>query len=337
MNRARLLRLLPWLVGLALLILVIGTVSFEEVADVLRRLRLWEIGALAVLNGLVLLTIAGRWYLLLRGQGYVVPFRLLFGYRLAVFGLSYFTPGPHIGGEPLQVLFIEKEQGAPRSAALAAVTLDKALEFAVNFAFLLIGVAAVLRWRILSEEIGREALAVGALLLAVPILYLGASGLGYHPLTRLARPLSRWSYLRRRAARLEAAVGTLQAGEQQIALFFRQSPGTLALAVLVTLLGWAALIAEYWLMVYFLGTPLTLPQLVATLTAARIAILLLLPAGLGALEGSQALSFAALGLDPATGVAVSLLIRLRDTGLGAVGLWWGSRRIQRWARPPEAG
>jgi hypothetical protein len=93
------------------------------------------------------------------------------------------------------------------------------------------------------------------------------------------------------------------------------------------------MIAEYWLMVSFLGVDMTLPQLVTTLTAARISILLFLPAGLGALEASQATSFALLGLDPAIGVSVGLLIRLRDTLLGLAGLWWwggsrlGNRRL----------
>lgn len=43
-------------------------------------------------------------------------------------------------------------------------------------------------------------------------------------------------------------------------------------------------------MIHFLGLDLTLPQLVTTLTAARLAILLLLPAGLGALELSQVIA-----------------------------------------------
>jgi len=43
-------------------------------------------------------------------------------------------------------------------------------------------------------------------------------------------------------------------------------------------------------MIHFLGLDLTPPQLVTTLTAARLAILLLLPAGLGALELSQVIA-----------------------------------------------
>ena len=106
----RLLRWLPWLLSAALLVGVIRLVPINEVAAALRQLRPAEIAALMVANGVVLLAITARWALLLRGQGYDVPFTALFGYRLAVFGLSYFTPGPHVGGEPLQLLLVEREQ-----------------------------------------------------------------------------------------------------------------------------------------------------------------------------------------------------------------------------------
>jgi uncharacterized protein (TIRG00374 family) len=135
---------------------------------------------------------------------------------------------------------------------------------------------------------------------------------------------------------------TIAASETQVGRYFRQAPGAFALAVAVTLFGWAALIAEYWLMVHFLGVDLTLPQLVAALTAARISILMFLPAGLGALEASQATAFSLLGLDPAVGISASLLIRLRDTALGLLGLWWWSghrlvrRRREMERRPPTA-
>jgi uncharacterized protein (TIRG00374 family) len=322
MNRKRLLSVLPWLLGAALLILSIGAVSLEEVIATLRALRPAQIVVLIVANVFVLATITGRWWLLLRGVNHRLPLRSLFTYRLAAFGLSYFTPGPHVGGELLQVLSVEKDHGVPRADALTAVALDKAIEFSVNLTFLLLGVAATLRWRIVPQEAGQQALGLAAALLLLPLSYLGATALGFYPGTHLTQPLARrWS-------RWVSAADTVAESEVRIGLYFRRAPGAFLAAVGVTLVGWAAMIAEYWLMVRFLGVDLTLPQLVTTLTAARISILLFLPAGLGVLEASQATAFALLGLDPAIGVSVGLLIRLRDTLLGLIGLWWwGGRRL----------
>jgi uncharacterized membrane protein YbhN (UPF0104 family) len=82
-----------------------------------------------------------------------------------------------------------------------------------------------------------------------------------------------------------------------------------------------------------LGLEMTLPQAVTAMVAARVAILLPLPAGLGALEASQALAMRGLGLSPAAGVSLSLLIRARDVllgllGLGLAALLVGGRRNQ---------
>jgi len=326
MKRA-LLRLAPWLLGAALMAVIVRTVPFDEAVGALRRLRPWEVAVLIAANGLVLFTITGRWWFLLRGQGHRVPFPTLFGYRLAVFGLSYFTPGPHVGGEPLQVLLVERAHGVPRRAALVAVALDKAIEFSINFTFLALGIAAILRWRIVPAGAGWQALGLAAALLALPLLYLAATALGRSPAARLVwriarlRPLGRWS------SRLADIARALEEVEAEIGKFYRRAPGPFAAAICMTLLSWVAIIGEYWLMAHFLGVNLALPQLVTALTAARIAILLLLPAGLGALEASQAAAFSLLGLNPAVGISVSLLIRARDTLLAAVGLWWGTRRL----------
>jgi uncharacterized protein (TIRG00374 family) len=327
--RGRLLRWLPWLLGAALLAVVIRLVPVNEVAAALRQLRPGEIVVLLAANFVVLLAITARWALLLRGQGHAVPFAALFGYRLAVFGLSYFTPGPHVGGEPLQLLLVEREHGVPRSVALAAVALDKALEFGVNFTFLLLGIAAVLRWRIVPADAAQQVLGLVAALLAMPVLYVAATSAGRFPAARLAHRLARARPLRPLAGRLSAAAAVVEAGEQQVGAFYRRAPAAFAAALGVTLLSWLALVGEFWLMIHFLGLDLTLPQLVTTLTAARLAILLLLPAGLGALEMSQAMAFGALGLDPSVGIAAGLLIRARDTLLAGFGLWWGGRRLAR--------
>ena len=321
MNRRSILRWLPWIIGLALLALSIRAVSLEEIIATLRRLHWWQLGVLAIANIAVLAAFTGRWWFLLRGTGHKLPFMSVFGYRLAAFGLSYFTPGPHVGGELLQVLLVEREHDVPRNSALAAVALDKVIEFSVNFTFLLLGIAAALQWRVVPEETGRQALGLAVALLVMPLLYLAATAAGHHPVSRMLNPVARrWN-------RFAPGHRLLIESETLVGVTFRNAPRAFIAAVLITVIGWLLMIAEYWLMVSFLGVDMTLPQLVIALTAARIATLLLIPAGLGALEASQTMAFAAMGLDPAVGVTVGLLIRLRDTLFGAFGMWWGGRKL----------
>ena len=330
MNRQRLFKLLFWLAALALLISVLLSVPLGDTVESLRRLTWQQVLLLIAINGLVLALFNARWWAILRGQGYRLPFRALFGYRLATFGMSYFTPGPHFGGEPLQVLLVEKEQQTPRSTAIAAMTLDKSLELLVNFLFLLTGVILIVQQQILDGAAAAGAILVIALILLVPAAYLVALANGRSPLTWTAAKMGSASIWQSKPAwqeRITGAVGTVRESEAEISSLLLHAPSTLIFAVLVSFAAWLLMIFEFWLMVFFLGESLSPIQLVIALTAARVAILLFLPAGLGALEASQAVAFGMIGLNPALGISASLLIRARDVLLGGFGLWWGSRKL----------
>jgi uncharacterized protein (TIRG00374 family) len=310
--------------------LVLRTVPLADTWAALRGLTVSQILALVAVNLLILGLLNARWWLILRGQGYPVRFLPLFGYRLATFGVSYFTPGPHFGGEPLQVYLVEREQQVPRATAVAAMTLDKSLELLVNFLFLLAGVTIIVQQRLLAGTSGMTVLILVGILLLIPAGYLGAVSLGKLPLSAAARRVSAWPVWARRSGwhgRLFAAVEVLEGSETAMGRFMRGNPWRLLLAFIVSLLSWLLMIGEFWLMTSFLGAPLTAVQLVTALTAARLAILLFLPGGLGVLEASQVVAFTLVGLNPAIGISVGLLIRARDVLLGALGLWWGGRKL----------
>lgn len=84
------------------------------------------------------------------------------------------------------------------------------------------------------------------------------------------------------------------------------------------------MLAEYYIMLRFLGIAASAWELLAMLTAARLAILLPFPGGLGALELGQLLAFDVLGFSPEVGVAVALMIRARDVLLACLGLAIGA-------------
>lgn len=321
----RILRLLLWVVAILLFSLVLGTVSLSDTWAVLRQLNRWQWFLLVLANGLMLLLMNGRWWLILREQGHPIPYLILTGYRLAGAGLSYFTPGPQFGGEPLQVLLIERNHQVPRATAIAAVTLDKTLELIVNFSFLVAGVALVWQTHLLGDIAVWQTIVIPLLLLSLPLTFLFSLWLGWRPLTYtvqlMERLLAGWSYADRLniVRRLQQGI---QASEQQLVQFCRYHPRTLIYAFLVSLLAWAALMAEFWLMLSFLGIQLTFMEMIVTLTAARVAILLPLPGGLGTLEVSQVLALAAFGFSPESALSFSLLIRARDVLLSCLGLVW---------------
>jgi uncharacterized protein (TIRG00374 family) len=332
MKKSWLLKTVPWLLAGGLLVWVLRAVPLADTWNALRQLQWHHILLLIALNALILIMLNGRWWIILRGHGWRISFLSLFGYRVATFGVSYFTPGPHFGGEPLQVLLVEHEQRVPRVTAVAAMSLDKSLELLVNFLFLLSGVLIILQQQTLDGLVRVEAALIVTVLLLFPAGYLLAIWANHTPLSWVANICLRLPMWKRKPSwrsRVQRAQQTVYASEKETSQFIRRAPIALFLALLLSIVSWMLMIGEFWLMISFLGTPLSPLQLVTALTAARIAILLLLPAGIGALEASQALAFGTMDLNPALGISASLLIRGRDVILGSIGLWWGSRKLAR--------
>ncbi len=337
LTRQQLIRGFWLLLALGLFWLTLRAVPLDDVWQRLRGLTLEQVLLLVVVNVAVLVTFSLRWWLLLYAQGYVLPYISLMGYRLATFAVSYFTPGPHFGGEPLQVYLVTARHKVPVSASLAAVVLDKILEMLANFAFLSAGILVALRqqaWIGLDET---QLVGASLLLLAAPLGLLVALALGWRPLTGLLRWAGRaWNWIRRvlgqppRDLTQMRLYATLADSETQSTALCRDHPRILLLAVAVSGLSWVAMIGEFWLMTDVLGLGLTLPQAITAMAAARLAILLPLPAGLGALEASQALAMRGLGLPAAAGVSLSLLIRARDVLLGLLGLGLAAVLLGRW-------
>jgi uncharacterized protein (TIRG00374 family) len=322
-------RYLLWLAVPLLLLWALHTVSLQDTWTVLARLDPTHILLLIAANGLVLLTLSGRWWLILRAQGYPISYMALAGYRLAAYGVSYFTPGPQFGGEPLQVHFVQRRHRVPPSTAIAAVTLDKSLELVANFTFLAGGITLILQGQVFPGVVGRQSILLPLVLLSLPVGFLLAIWAGGHPIARLwgggGRLFSwqRWLVRTGWFVVYQEAYQAIRAGEEQTTRFCRESPLTLVQALLVSMVSWMAIAAEYWLALHVLGLNPTPLQSIYALTAARMAFLLPFPGGLGALEASQVLALGALGMSPAAGISLSLLIRVRDVVLGGLGLWWG--------------
>jgi hypothetical protein len=325
MKRPRIPRAFLWLALLFLVGWALQEVPFRQIGATLRTLRLSELVFLLVVNIMIFLLFSSRWWLILRAQGHSTAYISLAGYRLAAFGISYFTPGTQFGGEPLQIHLLEKKHHVPSPAAFAAVSLDKLFELLANFTFLLLGILLILEGGLLPAFGGPAAITAGSILLGVPLVYLASLWWGATPLTQAAQFLQRTcASCLRRFPGLERLPAPLADAERQISSLLRQNPLMVLCLVCLSAVIWLLLLGEYWLTLRFLGAQVNLLQATMALTAARLAFLTPLPGGLGALEASQMLALQALGFDPALGISVSLLIRGRDILFGLLGLWLGA-------------
>lgn len=315
MKRGRQFVLALWIallvVGIFLFIWSFRSVPLDEILDVLASLNLWKISILLMVNVGILLVAPLRWWLILKAQNQDVPYLPLAAYRQAASAVSYFTPGQNFGGEPVQVLALQKHHQVTGSAALVSVTLDRAIELIGNLAVFIFGIAFVINTGMVTGFGLQGPLLFALVFMFLLITYLFTLRSG----TRLIGGL-----LRRFKGNFVAG---LRSAEEQLGDLIRKQPTLFAAGLACSALVWVALYFEFWLALDFLGLRLDLSQLVVVVTAGRVALLAPTPGALGALEASQMLAVQALGFDPAFGLSLGLLIRARDVLFALVGLIFG--------------
>ena len=316
-------KLVFWLLSLLLVAYVITIVPFKAVFKTLAGLSPGEIGLLIIVNLGIILLFGFRWWWILRSRGHQLPFLAVVRYRLAAFGVSYFTPGPQFGGEPLQVYYLKKNHQLSTSEALTTLTLDKLLELLANFTFLAFGILVVVSGGYLNPQDNLPILLSVFILVLLPWGYLLLLYLDKKPFSAL---MSRFRSGKARGGVIRQVV---EDAERGMSYYCRKCTLSVFGLMIVSGVVWGALVFEYWLALRFLGAPLNLWGVIVFITAARLAFLAPLPGGLGALEISQVLAAQALGFGTEIGASIGLIIRLRDVSFGLFGLLWGGLLTRR--------
>ncbi len=286
-------------------------VAWSEAWGFLARFSPVAILVLVAVNLLMLPVMAGRWWLLVRASETPVGLLALCGYRCAANAVSYLTPGPHVGGEPLAVYLLHRRQGIATTSATASVVVDRLLDLAASLVVFLLCILAVTLPGA-GPLAASHGPAMGWTVLALVTASLAALFTG-------KRPVSRLISLALRLVRLEPAAEPFRRGEEMAEALFRRR--RLFLLVNLCSVGtWLAVFGEFWLMSYFLGFPLSMGQLTAVVLTARLAFLTPLPAGIGALETALPWLTESLGQGATLGLSLCLLIRFRDLLFSLTGL-----------------
>jgi uncharacterized protein (TIRG00374 family) len=320
-NKFHTFALYPILVPL--LYVALRNAPLAEIWNAVRHLQLWQIALLVAINISIYLLITLRWWIIVRAGNRKISYFPLVLIRVAVFGISYFTLGPQVGGEPLQVLYLQRKYGMTFTRATSTVIMDKLLEFLANFFLLVIGLTAIVEAGILSTNASKSlvSLSLMAAILLWPFVHIALMVRGIYPVGAALRiAFSRFGNPK--------WMRFIIAAEQMAGRFCKRSPRALWMATGASLLAGVGMIGEYLLITSFLGINLHSWQTVAAWTTSWLAFLVPLPGGLGALEASQVFTLGAFGISAALAIGVTLLIRARDLLIGGLGLLLASRGVR---------
>jgi len=325
MNRSKAAPLLLWLAAASLVGYVLSQLPLAGMLHSVGQLSSEQVLVWLVVNLAIILLAAQRWQTLTRALGLPVGFGDLLAIRQAGQTVSFITPGPQFGGEPLQIFYLYRRCALPMHSALLALGLDRFYELWINFGVLLL---AVLLLMMSPAAAGHWQNMLPLLVLSL----LALTGLGYLILKQPARVLGclnkiamKW----RQHPRLEHLESHWQRLGDDLQTAIAGHKPRLIKAFVLSLLGWGGLLAELWLLLNYVGLVPSLTDFIVILVAMRLAFLLPLPSAIGSLEASLFWSFALLGLPAESAVGLMALMRLRDTvvllaGLGC--LRWMQRK-----------
>ncbi|WP_331351690.1 lysylphosphatidylglycerol synthase transmembrane domain-containing protein [Cellvibrio sp. UBA7671] len=325
MQRAKLFTLLLWLVALSLGAWTLAQLPLAEISNSISSLSTMQWIFWLGLNGMIILVLGLRWQLLNIALGAPIGLLRLLAIRQAGQAVSFITPGPQFGGEPLQVYWLYK-YGLPLPKALLSLGLDRFFELWINFSVLLLAVLLLLTGigdnsgdNNTTSTIGDWQTALVPLLIFLGLMFSLAWMLIKQPQwinNRLERIAARWQHNHR----LNNINQHWQSLGDDLRIALRTQKTRFLLAILLSLLGWAVLLGELYLILRFVGIEADLHSFLIILVAMRMALLLPMPGGVGTIEASVLWSFHALNLPASAALGLIALMRVRDAIVLIIGL-----------------
>ena len=241
------------------------------------------------------------------------PFSRLTSTLLAGQAVALTTPTGTFGGDAVRAWMLRDQVSLRES--LPSLVLFKTTASAAQGCVLLIGIL-VARWTLAPDTALVRIMELLLLLETIGVVGFvavqmrGVMGGGHRLLERFGFSGG--------AAMGEAAEHI----DQALATFYRSQPGRLALSFVFNFLAWVASACEVWLILYFLGQPVS-PATAFVIEAFGTGIAFatfFIPGQVGVAEGGAVATFIALGLSAATGLSFSLVRRVREVTWIGIGL-----------------
>lgn len=316
------------IIALLLTILLIASLDPREVLAAVVKIS-WGIIPVLIIHILQVVFSGLGWHIFFRDSSYRgTPFNIIF-LRWLRESINTMVPVTQIGGEIISIRLLIL-RGMLGGEAGATIVLDLTMEVASQFLFTLLGLllvvqtgynGPVLKWIVIG------------LAVSVPVIitfFLAQNRGLFRLLERMLEGLvARTSFL---------SANPVAGMHECIQQLYRRKTGLIK-SCFLHLLSWAGGTFEVWIIMYFIGWPVTLPEafVLESLGQAVRSAVFFIPGGLGVQEAGYLLFGMIYHLPPEVGLALSLVKRLRELLLGLPGVlaWqliegkqaWSSKKL----------
>jgi glycosyltransferase 2 family protein len=302
-------RVILLLLGLVVFVCLCRRLGLGELAEAVEHASPAGFVVFLAVSTAVFLTYALRWRIVLRAMDEAhepPPLLTLLSFRAAGHAVSTLLPSAQLGGEPVRALLLRR-RGRDWTRAISSVAMDRVLDTSAS------AVAGPIYVAIFFLAHGSARSTVPWIL---AVMAVGAAALGafYVVVYRRGAALS----LLVRRGLVTSVEGSLEAIDRRFADFVHTPsfPAGMALSLLAE----ALILAELWTLSRAFALPISLPTLAGVMVGMGVAQLAPVPAALGSLEATQVGVLTLAGGAASLGLAVGLLVRLREALWILVGL-----------------
>lgn len=308
-------RLIYLLCGLALLVWVVTQTDLMVVWAHSRKLG-WGLGVVLAIYFAAFLIDTLSWQLTFLTLGFGGSWGVhLWKVRMVGEAVNSATPFATIGGEPVKAVLLHRHYGMAYGESVASLVLARTTNLLALVVFVAVGFALMMDSAKLpqgytaSAGVGLAALSTGIVLFFLVQRFKVSSATG------------RWLARGRLGVWLDRALGQIHDLEDRLIRFYAGHRRRFAAALGLALVNWMVGTAELYATLWFLGRPVTIAEAWIIEAGAQLvrAATFFIPASIGAQEGAFLLLCGAITGQPALGLAVALVRRLREM----VWILWG--------------
>lgn len=276
-----------------------------------------------ILNAAVYLVITAlSWQILLKSDKIKISFLDSTRANFMGFVVNFLTPSMYIGGEPLRALFVSKHSNENMRKVLAITIVGKFQEISSLVLFMIISAAVIVYTTGLLPKNMETAIVITIISITfIMIVLASVYALNLKPITNIIAILRRLGVKARTVVTLRAKIDEL---EQTIHTSFTKRMKPFILAQLLTLVSTSTLFIRPLIVFYFAKETnlMEIHHLCAIfLITNLINLLQIIPGSLGVFEGGLLLYSVYAGLGKESLIAFSVVNRLSDLTLLALGIW----------------
>ena len=295
------------IIGIVIIVFLFWYIRVDEVFKAFSHFSLVNLVLFIIVSIAIMMSLTWKWSIILRSQGYKIPFSKLFIYKLAGFGVSYVTPAAHMGGEPVRAYLLSHNHNIEFKKSLSSVVIDKSLDLSLNGFFACITILIILANFTVSKK-AATLMIFGFFAMAAAIYsfyHLTITGKGFFTTCFRLLRLNKWKVTKKYEKDIKGM-------EFHLIQFFKYNKKAFRDAFLIFLLIWILMFIEYKLALLLLGYNASFAAIFIVFSLVGLAYIIPVPAALGALEFGQSSASALLKISSGIGLALSIVIRGRD-------------------------